>query len=116
MKYELKPFTVSRAKWLRGRGADSALLSDGRMCCLGFAHVTAGVPERDIKGVSMPADADPKCHVRGLVVDDEDYVRDSRLSKDAADINDDKDIDDDERELRLTALFREHGIAVEFAP
>lgn len=45
--------TVSRSKWLRGEGSQRSFLlreEDGKMCCMGFAAIAAGLKPEDIKG------------------------------------------------------------------
>lgn len=47
---------ISRAKWGRGQPIGSALKrgDDGKMCCLGFVCVAAGVPEEKLVNVGYP--------------------------------------------------------------
>jgi hypothetical protein len=47
---------ISRAKWGRGVSDGSALkrLDNGKMCCLGFVCVTAGIPEEKLVAMGYP--------------------------------------------------------------
>ena len=115
MSEPIMEFTIVRDKWLRGEGGpDSSLLNDaGRMCCLGFFAEACGA--KDIRGVTWmdaPFRSQVPAWAWDLLVkygsDDTDYA--ASLTK----ANDNKDIGDDEREAKLTELFAEAGIKVNF--
>lgn len=114
---------VSIKKWLRGgksNSGETALLnSAGQMCCLGFACRQLGIPKKQILHVSMPATVllrdgtlsklknSPLIGKHGL---------NSRLSLDAADINDNQHINDKSRMTKLRALFKRKGHKIVFVP
>ena len=55
---EMLDVTINRRKWLRNRKNEeifgSALLQDGKMCCLGFVALACGFKEDDIADVDLP--------------------------------------------------------------
>lgn len=117
---KLESFIVKRSTWLRG--GESFLRKDGRLCCLGFYCVQAGVEIDDIDGWIMPsemvneAEIDHQYEIDALTEFDDEYAcaRDSHLTDAAVEINDDEDIAESERERRLTQLFAGHGITLTF--
>ena len=57
MPAKLLKVTVKRSKWLRGDENTSMLLDRaGKMCCLGFACITAGLKKKDIVGIGTPSE------------------------------------------------------------
>lgn len=117
---ERRKFTVRRETWLRGVDPRydlniCLLRKDGRQCCLGFVAEQRGVPREHLLDVLEPEDLPGHALIEGLLVSgDCDGSRNSALSSNAMVINDDHTIDDAERERLLTALFAEHGCALEF--
>jgi hypothetical protein len=139
---------VERSKWYRGQGSDgSALLiayemkggqNVGRMCCLGFACLAAGLAVGDIAGKPCPSnvlkewrdfgnthDLDEKlpAPLMNLVTIDDGFIGDSDLCQRMTETNDapagdtageDSIADDAEREERLIELGREAGINFTF--
>lgn len=116
-------FTVDRETWLRGEGpSDSYLLrgTDRNMCCLGFLAKACAYSDADIIGSSAPSTVAvlkgvnnfPKSLVEltgsnGLV--------NSMLCLKIMKANDRLSDDEDEsREEKLTRLFKEADIEVEF--
>lgn len=118
---------IDRSRWLRGQGPDSMLLdSRGRMCCLGFACVEAGVEADRLLHAGSPEDVGSSHDLLTVPVlsrvkesDDEDggvhrRVVDTALSQEAIGINDDEEMEDTAREVALAELFAREGIAVTF--
>jgi hypothetical protein len=113
-------FTVVRSQWYRGQGdTDSRLRrsSDGLMCCLGFHAIACGLDEADITGLAFPSVTRiPHTVPSGLLswlwdADEETYDTPEAV---IGRINDETQIPEDEREIRLTAEFAKHGITVKF--
>ena len=111
--------TIDRLKWRRGgsshndeEGKTQLLNDGGRMCCLGFHAVQiCGASPEEIKGI-----ADPQ-RVEILLVglqrfDNSDA--NSYFSASAMAINDEEDIDNEERERRLSELADRHGFRYVF--
>lgn len=111
MKFKrIKSLVISRKKWLRGTGVGRLLDAQGKMCCLGFACLAAGVPKTYIQESGMPSD------VAGNIPLLSRHRRDSALSRSAAPINDDTLLNDAEREAQLTKLFaqKRYGVRLRF--
>lgn len=129
-KMKLRTVTVKRSNWSRGNVSANALLVgkemagvgdcegcnspiEGTMCCLGFACIALGLTEEQIRDMFYPSDLN--IHVKGLnrpicYIDGEaGYYDNTTFSSEAALINDDKTISDQEREERLINLGLEHG-------
>lgn len=50
-------FTISRKKWLRGKGGINSFLFNqfnGKMCCIGFYAMHCGLTVKDILNVTTP--------------------------------------------------------------
>lgn len=100
-----------------GKPVDSALTTRvSTHCCLGFACLQAGVPlnrtYRDYPG-------DLRMEVPGLNEPIDLLGRQFKntvFSRDAATINDDRDIDDEERKRQLSKLAIAHGHTFTFIP
>lgn len=115
-----KRLTIDRARWLRGDliQEDSQLLSPmGRMCCLGFYLEACGVPREKLLGESCPS------NLRELLPGQADWLAEKALHKDRVDnlvedefisVNDDAQLSEKGRELRLQQLFKQRGIRVRF--
>lgn len=117
---------IDRVKWYRGKGGHgSALLraKDHLMCCLGFCLLQRGFSSDELLEVGTPGempcvnrahpDAFPK--VAGLVDEyDEGGTYETETCEALVDVNDDPNIDDATREKRITKLFAEIGITVQF--
>lgn len=127
----VKSFTVHRPTWLRGQDPDnltSALYTYGKRCCLGFLGAACGYSDTDLDEVPGPSDtvADIEKNLWPEVLlkpnekwseENDDWtsaVVDSKLCKDMMNVNDDKNISDAEREVKLTTLFRRARITVTF--
>lgn len=117
MKEKTKPVEVviDRRKWLRGRPGEGLLLDpiDNKMCCLGFAMIQVGRCRRDkIRGIGMPSDCTK--FVKGLNIQADDYMDDTKFSERASIINDKAGISDEVRERRLIALAKKNGFIFTF--
>lgn len=123
---ELKKFVVKKSQWLRGEGHYESFLlrdSDGKMCCLGFASLACGLDVNDIYNVPCPCDVDntslnkyPNSFFIENHINHHGYTRFSNsdlISKIMA-TNDDEDLNDDERILKLIDKFAELEIEVSF--
>lgn len=114
--------TVDRAYWGTGRilaadhknGYGSYLfnLRSGRLCCMGFACIAAGLPKERISGVTFPHYLGGlPAALSGLILG----ASGSDVAYDLARVNDDKDsITDAERELRIVELGKQANLLFEF--
>lgn len=109
---------VNRKKWYRGKGpAKSSLLcSNGQMCCIGFLGKALDVKNAHMLKQPTLHDAtyhksmsDSVRHVVTEMVDEFDY----ELSR-AYQINDDPEIEDDEREVRLKKIGKSMDVVFTF--
>lgn len=107
-----KTFVVKRSTWFRGKGhVVSALLrSDNKMCCVGFLCIAAGATSSQI--------LNKKCISRHIGLDMEYFTESSGASSNIAlkiyEINDNMDLTDEQREEKLTELFKSIGIEIKF--
>ncbi len=117
----LKPITelvVYRDLWVRGVHEEIASLLDKRgMCCLGFGCLAIGVPGRALYSLGEPyelaASLDQGQDIPGLY-EWRDGERDQPdLVGDAIELND-SEMDGEDREAGLRALFFDHGIDLRF--
>jgi len=121
-KVEIKEFTINRKTWNRGwhggNFGEGKLLNDhGYKCCLGFLGTACGVKDEDLLDFAVPSSTYfvdyfpdfltcetakyyPSCN--GNV---EDYI---------AQINDDKTLDQEVRESKLTEIFKSFSIKAIF--
>jgi hypothetical protein len=113
---DLPTFTVKRSEWLRGKGGQvSKLLSDGKMCCLGFYAKAQGFMDEDMEEVASPADLVSRtaCKFESQLLGSVAAIN-SIHGCDLMGINDDDLISDEEREEQLKKKFASMGIEVEF--
>jgi len=108
-------FTVERSKWLRG-GKDGCLLSrkKNKMCCLGFVCKQLGMLDEDIEIAQMPSSLrlPLREQLTGILLKDASGLGhhfDMDWVKNAADLNDNSEIQDGLRERSLTDLFGVNG-------
>lgn len=112
---------IDRTRWLRGESQGVLLRArDGKMCCLGFEAIRRGCTEDEIAGVTTPAYlSKDNPHIklftdlslvdeRGLPYDDNALCESLTATNDAGDLS------DAARESRITELFAEIDIEVEF--
>lgn len=117
---------INRAKWLHGEGDYVSYLlrpADGKMCCLGFYGQALGVPTETLAYKKSPVGSEIFCKKAPWLGDTENF---SEVCGDLMEVNDscpdnqDKTrpvnivLSEPEREARLTKLFAEHGVEVEF--
>lgn len=135
-----KKLSIDRSKWVRGgveEYGESLLLNDlGSMCCLGFYCVQVlGLEYSDIKGLGDIL-GDFICnevklsskHAEGIELEeyeDDESLRWKYIYKKSLgcmvdreisflSVNDDEELSEEERERKLTELFSEIGVEVEF--
>jgi hypothetical protein len=118
---------INRREWRRGesaaeKGDPTALLcKDGSKCCLGFYALQCGFTPKQIRGALGPIDVP----VTNKTTSPEwlkliwfnaalRIHQNSLLTADAMQINDTADYTEEERESKLTKLFAENGVEVEF--
>jgi|SRR5580698_3376967 hypothetical protein len=131
---DVKEFVVKRKTWYRGKGSEnSCLLNDaGRMCCLGFYAEACGLDRKTIRDLSSPRDAvqitqqgettskdgDIVCRKSNVVwstkLVSNVYMINIPTCNTMMEVNDNKKLSDEERETKLTALFKRLGIKVKF--
>ena len=112
-----KTLIVQRKKWLRGEG-DSYLKreKDGKMCCLGFACLAAGLKPKEILGIESPATVCENLEdsvIQSLVLS-KNPTENTTLCYKMMCTNDSLNIDDVDREANLTKLFKRMGTKVIF--
>lgn len=104
--------TIDRKKWQRGEG-DGELYNSGtgKCCAVGFIALAAGLKEEEIdeKG-ALPSESRQYPILIPLLFDGKYPSRESKIET----INDNEDLDDDEREERLGNVAREAGIELTF--
>lgn len=122
-------FTIDRSKWRCGgddrhkvgRGKISLLNASGFMCCLGQTCSQLGVKKKDLLNLAEPSEL--QTDYSGLsdiffnLVDEgwnRFFLKNTNLSHDAIDINDDDEIGQTERERKLKELFKSHGHQIKF--
>lgn len=129
---------ISKKQWARGpgRGANALLISreqselpeggfqappriHNTMCCLGFVCLVRGVPPSAMRGVSMPDGASARIDkpIDGLTEPDDDEETGYKVTdfaERAAEINDDVNIDDEQRIVDLQDLCAEPDSKFEF--
>lgn len=124
---DVKKFVIERDRWLRGDEENSRLLrpSDGKMCCLGFYGLACGLSEERILDVGEPCElsrAFPDWLVENVPNDwnarypdePELLTHNTGAASSLMSDNDSTEIDDSERERRITETFAFHGVEVEF--
>ena len=109
---------VKRSKWLRG-DPDKSCLRDkqsGKKCCLGFLTLAAGFIARQINGKLQPDDL-TKC-IKGLTKPENSGDKilpiNTKTCKNMMNINDDKNIDDETREKKISREGKRIGVNFKF--
>ena len=112
---KMKEIVIRRRMWGRGTpGGSLRRVDTGKQCCLGFVCRALGVPRKVIADVAMPYGiADDYCARLPKWLLSSTHTSD--VVK-AANINDGRDITDVERERRITAIFKKHGLRAVFKP
>lgn len=115
---DVKSFTVVRKKWLRGKGSmASALLWNGKSCCLGFYSEACGISRKVMHSIATPADLAAVSEQKSNVIWKTKLVRsgvNSISCQKLININDSSTTDDAFKEKKLTSLFKRLGIKVKF--
>jgi hypothetical protein len=115
---------IERDRWLRGDLRNSMLLrdADGKMCCLGFDCIRRGLRSDQIRNVYTPEDllveevVAPES-LGDLIVSDEERLyayRHAGAVEELMEVNDNPQMNESEREQRITELFDVLGVVVEF--
>lgn len=119
---------IDRSKWGVGQDDGGLLLGSntGRMCCLGFMSLVAGLNKNDIMDTGMPDGIRSSEDLAELVdlehpfmkamvyVDDDGDLVTTEFASQAAAINDAGDVILSDREARLIKIFAEQGIDLQF--
>jgi hypothetical protein len=109
----MEKVTIDRKKWLRGDAKYSCLWSKevNAGCCLGHVCIQLfgkTIDQIDLKNM-------PICVLnRATVLTVGPHIINSSFAIEAAQINDDPDISDEERENRLIKLFQQNNIQLSF--
>jgi hypothetical protein len=117
--------TIDRARWGRGVG-EGRLLSDGKMCCLGFLAKACGLSDTAIEDLGNPSDVyceEPTKHKQVWNSMGVPFKKPRKL-KELGEamaletvfvlINDDENLTEKRRERLLTKEFAKIGVNVEF--
>ena len=124
MSEKLLKVVVERSKWYRGKTDEHSrlLLSDGTMCCLGFACKAARLKDEQISEVAFPCmltagglydlgrDFKLPVVLNKLV----DGIHNSNICSEIGRTNDNPSISDQVRESTLIRLGKQAGIAFTF--
>ena len=129
----MEKLIIDRSKWRTGSndfeaikefgsgtGPTRLLNSSGYMCCLGFSCLSRGLTEEDIRDMTTPsqvANIKHKPELLGKFINtfcEEEYHENSGLSSAAMQINDSEGMTREVRESKLTELFKNEDIIVEF--
>jgi len=133
----IRKFTVVESEWLRGevnpqgeRTSSCLKSTDGYRCCMGFLAQTCGIPDEVLQGRGYFSGRgfEPYDHLlpealrprHEETVEYEQRFLDERghgkLARRIYMINDSTVVTDEVRKEKLTRLFAEAGIEVEFVP
>ena len=104
--------TIDRNTWLRGETDESKLLrsSDNKMCCLGFLALALNASKEEISDQSTPGTACSVKWLDGMLK----MGHESHISNDLMRVNDSPNLSASEREAKLSQLFSQLGVEVEF--
>ncbi len=111
--------TIDRSEWARGKkvpkDSQSLLNEDGTKCCLGFLALKCQVPDDKIQDVGMPYDLCPFEYNKLPILNDDGKVHGPYDGWNKfANINDDADILDKDREAKLRQLAKDNGFRFRF--
>lgn len=118
MTKKLRRVRINRKNWANGGSTDQKAMCNehGRMCCLGFAmnQITRATKARMI-GCNYPADVNYE-RPTFLTQNEDGYscYDNNSFAMEAADINDDNSLSNEQRESKLIKLFGKNGIILEF--
>lgn len=121
----MRKLIIDRKTWLRGETSGKSFLlriSDHKMCCMGSYLLTCGLPTSKIRDIGTPlgtsgVEGDPltlPMEAHWLIEQSPRGRENSEISRRLMVINDDTNITDSTREMRITALFKEQDVEVEF--
>ena len=102
---------VKKRRWLRGEGNDASYLfrpKDRKMCCIGFLAKRLGCSTKEIYGKTA---LDLLSSVPAMTFE----AQYSGALHDAYEINDDEDINDQERTQRLREIGKAMGVKFVFS-
>lgn len=119
------PIIIDRSKWRTGytgdnqtgKGMTALVNQEGYCCCLGFISCQS-MDHKDFYHFAEPEDC--KFEVPYLNYkyvdkwDDDDFYKNTDLSKNAIEINDDVDTTPEEKELKLLELFADSPFKLSF--
>lgn len=117
----MKKFKVDRSKWrcgddgpyAHGEGETQLLNEEGFMCCLGYCLNQLKVPKKKLKKVEVPEQVEgitESVLVRRVKMEEKyEYLHDSALTIEAITTNDQKFYTREEREAKLSEIFKKHG-------
>lgn len=120
---DVKSFVVDRERWYRGKGyRHSKLLNrNNKQCCLGFYALACGLNEASIKERKTPSEV--VCNTESCSCKSNTQWKTKLISSDKVNsqicqilmkVNDAIKLSDEERETKLTKLFKKIGIKVKF--
>lgn len=104
--------TIDRSKWrtgdhgenATGKGETALINKQGYKCCLGFVAQQAG-PRQALKGIGEPSGCQK--HIKGLtVVNQYNNFKNTQLTFNAMNINDDESTTPRQKEKKLRTLFK----------
>jgi hypothetical protein len=109
-------FVVDRAKWKNSHtfnDRNPCLLNpaNNSMCCLGFVCHQLGVKKSDLKHISVPQSLGANWDIPYLL---NKKGFDSKLTREAVEINDNPTISPKEKEKELKKLFKKHNLGIKF--
>ncbi len=109
-------FVVDRRTWYRGFGRDESMLlrEDGKRCCIGFVAKQCGVADAYIENIGAISVLNPEDRAKFPIWMKTTSKMQNGTLQEAYIINDDKYMDDVEREQRLKALFAKYGDEIVF--
>ncbi len=120
-----KSFTINRSTWRFGGydkykqfGLTKLLNTQGYMCCLGSISEQCGVPRKDLLNIDYPYDLLSQHHDLVSFLREKPtnsiFANNTFLAQQAANINDNSNISNEERETRLIELFKTEGYTISF--
>lgn len=113
-------FTVERATWYRGNGATGSRLlraEDGMRCCLGHVGKQCGIPDIAMQEIGSPGAIRSKEEREKFPIaflGPTTTCNNSPFTGQCVAANDDPNINDEEREVKLIKLFKSNNLELEF--
>jgi len=111
-----KTFIVDCNRWANSalnNGVPKLLNNRGNMCCLGFCLRQCGINESSLFGKNYPSSG-PRRYSNNLRPFVRSDSQDTKLSNDAAAINDDSTLSLFQKIKALKTLFKSKGYAIKF--